>query len=169
MHFTSLIAQATDSSEMFNSTSPATHTTNIGIFIGITLFVILIMIVAYAVGALLLGKIFKKAGVASWKAWVPIYNNWTLLEIGDQPGWWAILALIPPANIVSTIITFVAMHKIGLRLGKESWFVLLAIFVPIVWLAWLALDESAWNADSGSSPLATTPPTIPTWTPPAAS
>jgi hypothetical protein len=42
---------------------------------------------------------------------------------------------------------YIAMYKIGLKFGKEGWWVILAIFVPIVWIAILAFDSSKWNAE----------------------
>lgn len=111
------------------------------VFLGI-MFVI--MIIVYVIVALLLSRIFQKAGVPAWIAWVPFYNMWKTLELGDQQGFWAVLAIIPFVNYVSLVFLYIAMYKIGLRFGKESWFVVLAIFVPIVWYAWLALDNSKW-------------------------
>jgi len=40
---------------------------------------------------------------------------------------------------------YIAMYNISLKFGKESTFVLWAIFLPIVWLIWLAVDKSVWN------------------------
>ena len=111
---------------------------------GLFTFLILFAVLAYAITAFLLGKVFQKAGVPQWAAWVPVYNNWKLLEIGGQQGFWAVLAFIPFVNFVSLIFVYIAMHNIGRSLGKESWFVLLAIFLPIVWMIWLAFDDSKW-------------------------
>jgi hypothetical protein len=108
-------------------------------------FVFIILAATYVATALLLGRIFKKAGVESWKAWIPFYNNWILYELGDQKGYWAAVAIIPVANIVSGIFMIIAMYKIGLKLGKEGVFVLWAIFVPLVWYVWLAFDDSKWQ------------------------
>ncbi len=112
---------------------------------GFFLVVLAIFVVSYVVFALLLGRIFKKAGVPSWKAWVPIYNSWILLELGDQKGYWAVLSLIPVVNIVAAVFMFIAMYNIGLKLGKSGAFILLAIFLPLVWLVWLAVDGSKWK------------------------
>jgi len=108
-------------------------------------FVFIVLIITYVAMALLLARIFKKAGVESWKAWIPFYNNWIMYELGDQKGYWAIVAVIPLANIVSGIFMIIAMYKIGLKLGKEGVFVLWAIFVPLVWYIWLAVDDSKWH------------------------
>jgi hypothetical protein len=113
--------------------------------------VAVVAIVSYVVYALFLGMIFKKAGIASWKAWVPVYNTWLLLEMGDQPGWWSILAFIPFVNIVAAVFMYIAMYHVGLKFGKEGVFVLLAIFLPIVWLIWLAVDKTAvWSPLAGN-------------------
>lgn len=120
------------------------------------MFIVLLAftIAAYVIGALLLGRIFKKAGVPSWIAWVPFYNNWKLLEIGGQQGFWAVLAIIPFVSIVSAVFMYIAMYNIGLKLGKTAAFVLLAIFLPIVWLIWLAVDSSVWNKTLGAPSVA---------------
>ncbi|MFZ1360783.1 MAG: DUF5684 domain-containing protein [Candidatus Saccharimonadales bacterium] len=122
----------------------------------VILFTILAAVISYAIGAFLTGRIFKKAGLEQWRAWVPIYSSWKLLELGGQQGFWAVLALVPIVNIVSAIFMYIAMYHIGLRLQKEGWFVLVAIFLPIVWLAWLAFDDSKWQK-SDKKVLSTTP------------
>ena len=68
-----------------------------------------------------------------------------MLEIGGQKGFWAVLGFVPIVNFVSLIFVIIAMYQIGLNLGKEAWFVLLAIFVPLVWYIWLAVDSSKWK------------------------
>ena len=49
----------------------------------------------YVLMALALSSFFKKVGVESWIAWVPIYNTWKWLEVGGQQGWLALISLIP--------------------------------------------------------------------------
>lgn len=107
-------------------------------------FVLIFWLIAYAISAFLLGRLFKKAGVVQWIAWVPIYNMWKLLQIGGQEGFWAVFALLPFVGFVSIIFIFIAMHNIGKKLGKGDWFVLLAIFLPIAWMIWLGFDDSKW-------------------------
>lgn len=108
--------------------------------------------ISYIISSLCLMSIFKKAGVPGWMAWVPFVNNWKTLEIGGQPGFWAILAIIPIVNIVSAVMLYIAMYHIGLKLGKSGAFVVLAIFLPIVWLIWLALDKTPWNDEASDAP-----------------
>lgn len=131
-----------DSSDLFGSSSVSSAESTV-IFGTIVGFILIITLIAYVVNAVLLGMIFKKAGIESWKAWVPIYNSWILLEMGGQPGWWALLAVVPGINLVSAVFVAIAMYHIGLRFGKDAMFILLALFIPIVWLGWLAFDKTA--------------------------
>ncbi len=115
-------------------------------------FMFFLWIGIYVVVALSLMKIFKKAGVPGWAAWVPFYNNWKLLEIGGQQGFWAVLAIIPIVNIASAVFMYIAMYHIGKKLGKGGEFVLWAIFIPLVWFIWLAVDKSKWHDKASSAP-----------------
>jgi len=142
MNLVSLFAQTPYYSQDIRAADDATAAGNILLTL---LFMLITMIISYVITALLLARIFKKADVESWKAWVPVYNNWVLLELGGQKGYWAVLALIPLVNIVSAIFVLIAMYHIGLRFGKHGQFVLLAFFVPLVWYIWLAYDNSTWR------------------------
>lgn len=135
-------------------------------------FALIFALVAYVITAFCLMRIFKKAGIEQWPAWVPIYNNWKLLEIGGQQGFWAILSIIPIVNIAAAIFMYIAMYNIGLKLQKEGIFVLVGIIAAPVWLIWLAFDKSVWDESKGAPSLArrteaaptptVTPPTAPT-------
>lgn len=133
--------------------------------IGMMVFVLIGAVIGYVINSLLLSRLFKKAGVEQWKAWVPVYNVWVMLELGGQKGWWAILMLIPVVNIVALVFYFIAAYHIGLKLGKEGVFVLLAIFLPIVWLIWLAFDKSTWNGVAPAATAAAPAPAQPITTP----
>lgn len=134
-----------------------------GVAVAMVLMMLVFIVVIYALHAYFLGRIFKKAGVESWKAWVPVYNSWVMLELGGQPGFWAVLAIIPLVNIASAVFMYIAMYHIGLKLGKEGAFVLLAIFLPIVWMIWLAMDSSTWQGQTApvQAPAAPNQPAAP--------
>lgn len=146
MNFISQLAQD------YTTTTYSTTTSNVDAAAGATMALVIlgitliITLVIYALYAFLLGRIFKKAGVTQWIAWVPFYNTWKMLELGGQQGFWAILVILPVVNIVSYVFMYIAMYHIGLKLAKEGWFVILAIFIPLVWLAVLAFDSSKWDS-----------------------
>ncbi len=146
------LAQASSSysdPSTLNNTEAAVTASFVAFF---AVFVLFVVVVSYVLYAFLLGRIFKKAGVEQWIAWVPFYNNWKLLELGGQQGFWSVLSVFPVLNIVSAIFLYIAMYNVGLKLQKEGWFVVLAIFLTIVWLAWLAFDGSVWNEKGGAAP-----------------
>jgi len=134
---------------------------NAGMSAFMIVLIVVIVLLMYVLTSFLLSRIFKKAGVEGWKAWVPVYNNWILFELGGQKGYWAVLTLVPVVNIVATVFMFIAMYHIGLKLGKEGAFVLLAIFLPLVWMAWLAFDKSTWQGGAPVPATAASAPTVP--------
>lgn len=157
MEFLTLFAQSSNYYNSYNSTSltetDAAAAAGILAFLGIFIFISLLLAVGvYVFSAICLMRIFKKAGVPAWIAWVPFYNNWKLLEIGGQQGFWAVLAILPIVNIASAIFLYIACYHVGKKLGKGGEFVLWAIFLPVVWYVWLAFDNSQWNDSASSAP-----------------
>ena len=114
-------------------------------FITYLIVVLVCSLGVYVISSFLLSRIFKKAGQKTSTAWIPIYNMWKFLELGDQKGFWI---FIPFANVV---FTYIAMYHIGKKLGKDDSFVLLAIFIQIVWLIILGFDKSVWNGGTATT------------------
>ena len=111
-------------------------------------------------------KVYAKAGEAGWKALIPIYNAWVFLRMGNQPAYWAVLALIPIVNIVSIVFMILAAINIGKKFGKQDLFVLLYILLPIVWFLILAFGKATWNGEKADSNTPDDTPEVPDFTPP---
>jgi len=126
--------------------------TTSAIIVGFMLLTFIISLALYLTISLCLMSIFKKAGVKQWIAWVPFYNSWKILEIGGQQGFWAVLSIVPIVSLVSLVYIYIAMYHIGIKLGKDGIFVLLAILLPYVWYIWLAVDKSVWNDQASTAP-----------------
>ncbi len=60
-------------------------------------YIFLILVLASFFG---LGKLFTKAGIESWKAYVPIYNFYVLAKLLDKPWWWCLIMVVPGVNIM---------------------------------------------------------------------
>lgn len=125
------------------------------------LIMVVALVIAYVIVSFIMSRIFMKVGVESWKAWVPVYSNWILLELGGQKGFWAIITLIPIVGIIGGIFMLIAMYHIGLKFGKSDVFVLLAIFLPLIWMGILAFDKSTWRG-TPSTPITPQNPGTPT-------
>jgi len=125
--------------------SALTNEQSLAILLGVLTVTFIFLLGYYIIRSIFLGKIFQKAGIESWKAWVPVYNNWTMLEMGGQSHWWAVAAFIPGVGFVALIFMYIAMFNIGKKFGKDDAFLLLAIFLELVWIIWLAVDKSKWT------------------------
>jgi hypothetical protein len=121
---------------------------------GMVVGAIIFGLIVYAVTAFLLSTVFAKAGVEKWKAWVPVYNNWTFLELGGQKGYWALLPIlsgIPILGIAASIAAIVflsyAAYNIGSHVNKASagWVVLFILVSP-VWFGIVGLDKEQWDS-----------------------
>ncbi len=111
-----------------------------------------IIAIIYAVTAFLLSKIFQKMGIDSWRAWVPVYNNWVFLEAGGLPGALSLLALagiIPFIGSLGTIayvvLAAIAAYRIGLAFNRSGAWVVAYIFVPILWFIFFAIESHPFN------------------------
>jgi hypothetical protein len=95
-------------------------------------------------------KLFAKANVSAWKAWVPFVNTWKLLNLGGYSGAIILFNLIPiVGNIIYFVFACLAAYNIGLKLEKEGVWVVLYVFITIIWTGILGLDNSKWNDSLG--------------------
>ncbi len=92
-------------------------------------------------------KIFTKAGVAGWKAIIPIYNWYVLLKIVGKPGWWLILFFIPIVNIVFIIWTYNMLSK---SFGKDEAFTVGLILLGIVFFPILGFGSAKYLGPYGN-------------------
>jgi hypothetical protein len=134
-------------------------------------------IIGYIVDSFLRMKIFRKAGLDAWKAWVPYYSQWKTYQIAGLPGWVSLFEITKLVNMVLSIFNpftwilkifelipwvsgSVAAYSIGKKLQKPAPFVILyaldAPIIPIIgwpfkviWLAILAFNKSTWDDVAG--------------------
>ena len=76
-----------------------------------------------------LAKMFQKAGVASWKAYIPFYNTWVMQELAKRPKHWVFWQLIPVVGWFITPGIFIEWVKL---FGRFSFLdhTLAALFAP---------------------------------------
>ncbi|RKR80190.1 signal peptidase I [Mucilaginibacter gracilis] len=92
---------------------------------------VIVLIVLPYIG---LWKLFEKAGEAGWKAFIPIYNLYVMIELSGRPKWWVILLFIPAINIIVGVGITIDFIK---SFGKTSFgdiikgVVLQFIYLPI--------------------------------------
>lgn len=104
----------------------------IGIYLVILGVILLLAIAWYVLWAIAYGRVFEKAGIPAWTAWVPYYNRWRLLELGGQPGWIVLLSLAG-LGIVVTVFEIIGQYRLQIAFRKDPLHILWAIFLSPVW------------------------------------
>jgi len=114
---------------------------------GMMIFFLLIFAVVYVLIAISLMKIAKRTNTPNaWFAWIPILNLILMIQIAQRPMWWLVFFLVPVINIVGIVIAFVLWVDIAKRLGKSAVFGILAAFIPIIFVPYLAFSGGDTSA-----------------------
>jgi hypothetical protein len=113
----------------------------------IFLFAAIFAVLTYVLISIPLAVIFAKAGLPKWKAWVPFYNYYVWLQLGGQNGWWILASLVPVGAYVTLVFLYIAMYRQGIAYGKDGAFVVLAIFLPVIWLFMIAYGKSPYEPE----------------------
>lgn len=144
-----------DYSYSYGTTSSSMGGSDVALAGGIVLLMIFVaMIIAvgvYILFSIFLAKIFKKAGVASWKAWVPFLNAWKILELGGQQGYWIFINFIPfVGSTIFLVMQIIAAHNINKKIGYDTGMTVLFVLIPIVWVIVAANNDQPWNDSLGA-------------------
>jgi hypothetical protein len=99
-----------------------------------------------------LWRVFTKAGEKGWKAIIPIYNAYIILQIVGRPGWWLLLYLVPLVNI---IVAIVVNNDLSKSFGKSTGFTVGLIFLPFIFVPILGFGGAQYvgpaaQEDSGT-------------------
>ena len=85
-------------------------------------------------------EMFKKAGIAPWKAFVPFYNTWCIVNVMEIKKWWFYLQFIP---IVGQFITIWLMIKFVEHFGRFGFLHHAAtVLLPFAYLPYLGLSKN---------------------------
>ncbi|MCF8364678.1 MAG: signal peptidase I [Bacteroidales bacterium] len=97
-----------------------------------------VLIIIFLFFPVFLIPIFKKVGIASWKAVIPMLNYWEWNKMNGKPFWWFLLLLVPFINIFMVFLMVVetvkGFGKYGL--GEQA----LAVLFPFIYLPYLGTD-----------------------------
>jgi len=83
---------------------------------------------------------FKKAGIEGWKAFVPFYNTWCMVQRMELKKYWFFLQLIPIAGQFITIWICIKFVEHFGRFG--FWHHAATVFVPFVYFPYLGFSKS---------------------------
>lgn len=124
-------------------------------------FILIISIGVYVLTSIAKMKIFEKAGLPGWKAWVPIYRKWKFLELGGYSGALIFLAFIPFFGGIALLVAMcLAANEISKKLDKSDIFILFPLgfitggITTIIWYYIAGFSKSTWNDSLGKESLA---------------
>jgi len=101
-------------------------------------YIFLLLVLASFFG---LGKLFAKAGIDSWKAWIPIYNFYELSKLLQKPWWWCLIMIVPGVNIMMYgVYGFNVARAFNKPSNNDLWF---GSLLPYVFFVKLGLDPTA--------------------------
>jgi signal peptidase I len=98
-----------------------------------------------------MAMLFKKAGVESWKAYVPVYNSYIWMEITGMKLYRVIFLFLPITNVFIALTMLVELNKsFGMPKLKEE---CLALFFPGYWLFYIGRKEDVkYTGAAGKKP-----------------
>ena len=102
--------------------------------------VILISLLIVLLPAIGLAKLFVKAGIPSWKAWVPFLNTWEMLKVARFRKFWFFLQFVPVLGWFISIWILVEFVKL---FGKYSFLQhAAAVLLPFIYFPYIGYDKN---------------------------
>lgn len=111
---------------------------------------LVILILIFLFFPVFLYRIFPKARVESWKAFVPLLNYWEWNKLNEKPVWWFVLLFFPFINIFMVFLMIVETAKSfgKFTLGQQA----LAVVFPFVYLPYLGISPNEKYLPTKSRP-----------------
>ena len=85
-----------------------------------------------------LSRLFPRIGLPSSHGWIPVWNQWQLVQRGGLPGWLVLFGLVPGLSVVAFVVSVIAIHRLNVEHGKGGGFTVLGALLPPVWAMLLA-------------------------------
>lgn len=112
--------------------------------------VLLTLILIFLFFPIFMFKIFEKAGLPAWKAFVPMLNYWEWNRLNGKPVWWFLLLFVPFINIFMVFLMIVETAKAfgKFSLGEQA----IAVLFPYIYLLYLGAKEKEKFYPPGERP-----------------
>jgi len=111
------------------------------------LVLVLIQVIILLLPSVGLAKLFEKAGVPGWKAYIPFYNTWIMLTLAERPKHWVFWQLIPVAGWFISLGIFVEFVKV---FGKfRFWEHAAAALLPLIYFPLIGFDPKVKYMGAG--------------------
>lgn len=110
-----------------------------------SLISLLLSAAVYVWIALALSAVFRKSGVESWKAWVPILNTVVLLQLAGLSGWWLLVILFPVLGAIVFVVVFAfAVYRVSAAFGFGVGMTVLGVLFFPIWASVIGWGSARW-------------------------
>lgn len=106
-------------------------------------FLLTVGFIIILIYVLALWQVFTKAGEDGWKAIIPIYNQYILSKIGNQPVWVFLLLFIPFINIGASLLISLGVAE---AFGKSTVVGVLIWLFPYFGYMYLGWGQAEYKA-----------------------
>ncbi|HVS94994.1 MAG TPA: S26 family signal peptidase [Puia sp.] len=111
------------------------------------LVLVLIQVIILLLPSIGAAKLFQKAGVPGWKAFVPFYNTWVMLQLAERPKHWVFWQIIPVAGWFISLGIYVEFVKVY---GKfKLWEHAAAALLPLIYFPVIGYDPKVKYTGAG--------------------
>jgi len=103
------------------------------------LVLLLIQLLILLLPSVGLYKMFEKARVPGWKAFIPFYNTWVIMELGQRPRHWVFWQIIPVVGWFISMGIYVDFVKLfgKFKLYEHA----LAALLPVFYFPYIGFDQ----------------------------
>jgi signal peptidase I len=111
------------------------------------LVLVLIQVIILLLPSIGLAKLFEKAGIPGWKAYIPFYNTYVMLQLAERPKHWVFWQLIPVAGWFISLGIYVEFVK---TFGKfKLWEHAMAALLPLIYFPMIGYDAKVKFVGAG--------------------
>ncbi|KUF07883.1 FHA domain-containing protein [Leucobacter sp. G161] len=102
-----------------------------------------------------LARLFPLIGLPAVHGWIPVWNQWRLIERAGLPGWTAIFSVIPGLSIITYVMSILTMHRINREHGETTGMTVLGALLPPLWATLLGsrVQDGGYGAVPGGAGL----------------
>ena len=104
------------------------------------MLVIEILVAALVVAGMY--KVFEKAGLEGWKAIIPVYNVYVMLELFGYNPWLTLLLFVPIANVVLLVML---NDKVAKAFNKTTGYTVGLTLLPMVFYPLLGFTDEKFQ------------------------
>ena len=113
-----------------------------GVLLSVFAVVLIICLIACIFSIIYSCFLYKKMGVSAWVAIIPFYNSWVWSEKVLGHGAWMFTAFLP---MIGCLWYPMCCWQTFQGFGKDTWFCVLGIFFPGIFLPICAFDKSTFT------------------------